>query len=182
MALKSTVFKADVQIADLDRHYYAEHKLTLARHPSENDRRMMVRLAVFCLHADESLAFSKGLCVNDEPELWQKSFAEDILLWIDLGQVDHKRVKKACSRARKVLIYTYQHNSADVWWQQNSGVYSRYKNLRVVSLAENGDTLLEDLVERSMQLQCTIQDGAVWLSNGSSGVEIQLDVRQAGEA
>ena len=100
MALGSTIFKATVQIADLNRHYYADHQLTLARHPSETDERLMIRLLSFLLHVDERLKFTKGLCADDEPDLWQHSLSGDIELWIDVGLPDERRVRKACSSRR----------------------------------------------------------------------------------
>ena len=115
---KATIFKAGLQIADLDRHYYGDHALTLARHPSETDERMMVRILAFALNADERLKFSKGLCVDDEPDLWRKDLTDDIELWIDLGQPDEKRIRKACARAERVTIYAYQPRAARIWWSQ----------------------------------------------------------------
>jgi len=56
----------------------------------------MMRIIAFALNAHEQLAFTKGLCVDDEPEVWQKSLTDEIELWIDLGQVDEKRIRKAC--------------------------------------------------------------------------------------
>ena len=128
MAIGSTVYKASLNIADMDRHYYGEHELTVAQHPSETDLRMMVRIAVFAFNADERLEFTKGLCVEDEPELWQKSYGGDIELWIDLGQPDEKRIRKACGRSDEVIIYTYQEKSARDWWKQNENKL-RLRNL-----------------------------------------------------
>ncbi len=118
MALPSTIFKATLQISDIDRQYYGEHQLTLARHPSETDERMMVRLFAFALHADENLNFTKGLCADDEPDLWQKSLTGEIALWIDVGLPDERRVRKACGRAEKVCLYLYGGRAADLWWQK----------------------------------------------------------------
>ena len=118
MATKSTVFKADLQITDLDRGYYQGHSLTLARHPSETDERLMVRLLVFARHAHERLGFSRGLSTPDEPALWQKSLSGEIETWIELGQPDEKRIRKASGQAQQVYIYTYSGNSADLWWEQ----------------------------------------------------------------
>jgi uncharacterized protein YaeQ len=164
MALPSTIFKATLQISDIDRHYYGEHQLTLARHPSETDERMMVRLFAFALHADESLNFTKGLCADDEPDLWQKSLTGEIALWIDVGLPDERRVRKACGRAAQVCLYLYGGRAADLWWQRNADKLQRFANLRVVELAEAESKGLADLAQRSMQLQCTIQDGEVWLN------------------
>ena len=101
MALTATVFKADLQIADMDRGYYADHHLTLARHPSETDERMMVRLLAFALHASEALQFTKGVCADDEPQLWERSLSDEPLLWIEVGLPDERRLRKACNRARQ---------------------------------------------------------------------------------
>ena len=73
MANKATVFKAALQIAGMERHYYDEHSLTLASHPSETDERMMVGLLAFALYADDALIFGKGMSSDEEPDLWQKT-------------------------------------------------------------------------------------------------------------
>lgn len=107
MAPKATVYKAQLQIADMDRGYYHDHNLTLAQHPSETDARMMLRLLAFALNASDSLQFSKGLCVDDEPELWQKSLSDEIELWVEFGQSDEKWVRKACGRSKQVQLFAY---------------------------------------------------------------------------
>ncbi len=164
MAIGSTVYKASLNIADMDRHYYGEHELTVAQHPSETDLRMMVRLAAFAFNADERLEFTKGLCVEDEPELWQKSYGGDIERWIDLGQPDEKRIRKACGRAEEVIIYTYQEKSARDWWKQNESKLQRFKNLHVIHLDVGN---IETLVTRSMALQCNISDGELSLHDAN---------------
>ena len=176
MALKATVFKAELQIADMDRHYYNTHSLTIAQHPSENDERMMVRLLAFALNANDNLQFTKGLCEDDEPELWQVNFSDEIELWIDLGQPDEKRMKKACSRSQKVLLYTYQNKSATVWWEQNKNKLQRYSNLSVFNVADESVAALAKFTERTMRLQCNIQDGQVWLGNDEGMVEVKLEI------
>jgi len=172
MALSSTIFKANLQISDMDRNYYAEHLLTLARHPSETDERMMVRLLAFALHADERLSFTKGLCADDEPDLWQMSLTNEIELWIDVGLPDERRLRKACSRAKLVLLYSYGGRNADLWWQRNAEKLQRFGNLSVIELPEVACKQISGLVQRSMQLQCTVQDGEIWLSNGDSSCTV----------
>lgn len=164
MALTATIFKVQLQISDLDRQYYAEHNLTLARHPSETDERMMVRLLAFIMHADEHLTFTKGLCVDDEPDLWQKGLSGEIDLWIDVGLPDERRVRKACGRAGQVVLYLYGGRTADLWWQRNCATLSRFSNLDVMEIPEETSRGMADLAKRSMQIQCTIQDGEVWFS------------------
>ena len=129
MALKSTIFKATLQIADMDRHYYKDMGLTIARHPSETDERMMVRLLAFVCQASETLLFTRGL----KPDLWQKGLTGEIETWIDVGQPDEKRIRKACNKAREVIIYTYHGRAADLWWDQMKNTCQRFDNLKVVN-------------------------------------------------
>lgn len=176
MALKATVFKAAVQIADMDRHYYADHQLTLAQHPSETDSRMMVRLLAFILNASESLSFSKGLSVDDEPELWDKSLSDEILLWVEFGQADEKWLRKACGRAKQVQLFTYGGRSVPIWWQQNQQAFERYKNLAVINIAEESAKAMEIFVGRNMNLQVSISEGQIWLSNSEHSLLIEPEI------
>lgn len=172
MALKATIFKAELAIADMDRHYYHTHHLTLARHPSETDERMMVRLLAFALHANEALLFTRGLSTDDEPDLWQKDPGGEIELWIELGQPEEKRIRKACGRASSVLIYCYSGNAAEIWWQQNRSKLERFDNLQVIAIAADDSQQLATLAHRSMRLQCTIEDGVAWIGDTSQTVEV----------
>lgn len=172
MALKATVFRVELQVTDLDRHYYATHTLTLARHPSETDERMMVRLLAFALHADETLRFTRGLSSEDEPALWRKSLSDDITLWIELGQPDEKRLRRACGRADTVYVYSYGGHSAALWWDRVSTPLQRLRNLHVVQIDPVQSRALTQLVQRTMQLQCTLQDGQIWLGDATRLLEI----------
>jgi len=178
MAIKSTVFKARLQVTDMDRNYYEEHVLTLARHPSETDERMMVRLLAFALNASDSLQFTRGLSSDDEPDIWQKSLSDEIELWIDLGQPDEKRIRKACGRARRVIIYTYQQTAGNAWWEQQCNKLTRFDNLSVMVIPEQAVSAIGKMAERAMQLQCTIQDAQLWFSNGEQAVEISPEIRK----
>ena len=180
MALKSTIYKANLQIADMDRHYYAEHPLAIACHPSETLQRMMVRVAVFALHAPEQLEFGKGISDTEEPDLWQKDLTGAIESWIEVGQPEERRVLKACGRANQVLVYTYS-NSASIWWKTIESKLARAKNLQVVQIAATTAADLEKLCMRNMQLQVTIQDGEVWMRDAESAVKFEMTtVRPAG--
>jgi len=172
MAISSTINKVSLNIADMDRHYYQSHELTIAQHPSETDFRFMIRLIAFMKNASEQLCFTKGLSTDDEPELWQKSLTDDIELWIDLGQVDEKRIRKACGRAKEVIIYTYDDRKAKVWWEQQQSKLQRFSNLSVFSINAKG---VESMAKRSMQLQCNIQDGEIYLNDDDSNFTISLD-------
>jgi uncharacterized protein YaeQ len=173
MALKSTIFKANVNISDLDRHYYGEHTLTLARHPSETDERMMVRLLAFLLFAHERLEFGRGLSTEDEPALWQKDYAGDIERWIEVGLPDERILRKAAGRAAEVVLLVYGGRTAEIWWEKEGRALARLDNLRVLALDAEQSAALTTLVERSMQLQCTIQDGQVWLTDGPRTVALE---------
>lgn len=175
MALRATIFKADMQISDMDRHYYADHTLTIARHPSETDERMMVRVLAFALHAHEALAFGKGLSTDDEPDLWQKDLTGAIDLWIEVGQPDDKRILKACGRAARVVVYSYS-GASNVWWNQVRDKVGRARNLRIINVPSASSLALAKLAQRSMQLQCTIQEGQIWFSGGEQTVQLELDV------
>ena len=173
MALKATICKASLQIADVDRNYYAEHALTVARHPSETDERMMARLLAFALNAHERLAFCKGLSDTDEPDLWQKDLTGAIEHWIEVGQPDDKRLLRACGRAEKVTMYAYG-NRAELWWQPLAEKLERAKNLTVWRIPVPAAQALEKLAGRSMQLQCTVQEGQLYFSDAAETVQLQL--------
>jgi uncharacterized protein YaeQ len=179
MALKATIFKADLQIADMDRHYYGNHALTIARHPSETDERMMMRLLAFALHVHELLGFGRGLSTDDEPDLWQKDLTGAIDLWIDVGQPDEKRMLKACGRSSQVVVYSYG-STGNVWWSQAGAKVERAKNLRVLSVSPAASSALAKLAQRTMQLQCTIQDGQIWMTGGDQSVQIDVTTFKAG--
>ena len=179
MALKSTIFKAELQIADLERNYYQNHALTIARHPSETDERMMVRVLAFAMYADSALVFGKGLSSEDEPDLWRKDLTGAIELWIEVGLPDEKRLRRACGRARQVVAVTYGGRVADMWWQQNKTALQRQNNLPVINLAAEESRALAALAERGMQLQCTLQEGELWLIVDGENTRIAPEIRMA---
>jgi uncharacterized protein YaeQ len=180
MALKSTIHKAELQIADMDRHYYADHALTIALHPSETNERMMVRVAAFALFAQERLEFCKGLSDTDEPDLWEKDLTGTIDTWIDVGQPDERRIAKASGRANRVIVIAYGGRTSDIWWQSVRNKVERLRNVTVWSLSEGVATALGNLAQRSMRLQCTVQDGAAWLgSEEADAVQIEWTVLKA---
>jgi len=168
MATKATIYRVALNIADMDEHNYSEHNLTVAKHPSENDLRLMVRVVAFILNADEDLIFCKGIDEDGEPDLWQKDLSGDIKLWIDLGQPDEKRIKKACSKSEKVIIYTYQKGMAEAWFKQIERSLKRFKNLSVVHIGS--DANLEQLVQRSMALQCNTIDRELTLIDDDNSI------------
>ncbi len=179
MALKSTIFKIELQIADLDRNYYQNHTLTVARHPSETDERMMARVLAFALYADEALTFGKGLSSEDEPDLWRKDLTGAIDLWIEVGLPEEKRIRRACGRARQVVVLTYGGRVADMWWQQNKAALQRQDNLTVINLSAEESQALAALAARGMQLQCTLQEAELWLIVDGESTRIAPEIRLA---
>ena len=174
MAVKATIFKAELQVSDMDRNYYQAHSLTLAQHPSETEERLMVRLLAFALNAGESLAFGKGISTDDEPDLWQKDLTGVIDLWVDVGQPDEQRIRKACGRAGQVRIYTFSGRGAAIWWEKNASALERCRNLSVIDIPTSTSQALAALASRNMQLQCFIQDGQIQMMNEQDTVQIDL--------
>jgi uncharacterized protein YaeQ len=173
MALKATICKANLQVADMDRNYHAEHALTVARHPSETDERMMARILAFALNAHERLEFGKGLSEQDDPDLWQKDLTGLVEHWIEVGQPDDKRMLRACGRAGRVSVYAYG-NRAELWWNPIAGKVERAKNLAVWRIPAEALQALGKLAGRSMQLQCTVQEGQVYFSGEKETVQFEL--------
>lgn len=181
MALKSTIFKASLQIADIDHGYYSDITLTLARHPSETDERMMVRLAALSIYAhtlqtvcggDATLTFGAGLSDPDEPDIWLRDFTGQTRLWIEVGQPEEKPLLKACGKADQVVLFCF-HSAAEVWWRAMENKLARPKNLSVFRLAAQASQQMIDLAQRSMQLQATIQEGALMLGDSQRSVTIE---------
>lgn len=182
MALKATVVKAELQISDMDRHYYAAHALTLAQHPSETDARLMVRLLAFALFADERLEFGRGLSSDDEPDLWRKDYTGAVELWIDLGQPDESRIRKACGRAREVVVLNYGGRAADLWWEKNAAALARHAHLTVIDLPAASVEALEALMTRTMRFDVMVQDGELQWIGDQGTIDIRPVLRQAGTA
>jgi uncharacterized protein YaeQ len=158
----------------MDRNYYQTHLLTLARHPSETDERVMIRVLAFAIHASEQLVFTKGLFDTDEPDLWQKDLTGAIELWVEVGQPDDKRLMKACGRAENVVVYSYSATS-HIWYKQIANKLERAKNLAVVNIPGEASAQLAKMANRNMQLQCTIQDGQIWLTDSVDTVLIDRE-------
>ncbi len=178
MGIKSTIFKVELNISDMDRNYYHEHKLTIALHPSETETRMMARMLAFILNANENLLYSKCVNRDDEPDIWQNDLTGTVELWIYIGQPEEKRIRKACNRAKDVIIYTYNGESSTTWWKQKSNKLIRFKNLLVVDLPVDAITELVTMIDRTMEFQCTIQDGHIWIANKDKTVEVDPVVRR----
>jgi uncharacterized protein YaeQ len=179
VALKATIYKAAVNVADLDRNRFLDANLTLACHPSETQQRMMLRLLAWILYADERLVFTRGLCADEEPDLWLRNDHMGIEWWIELGLPEEKRLKKACSQSAQVALFTYNSRAAQVWRQQNQALLAKFTNLTIWNINDEQLSQLSALAERNMSLQATYQDGILWLSDAERHLELQLAVWQS---
>jgi len=164
MAQKSTIYKVELSVSDMDRHYYETHKLTVAKHPSETDERLMVRLLAFALNADEQLEMTKGLSTDDEPDIWRKSLSGELEVWVALGLPSEKVVRQSCGKAGKVFVYCYGGRPAEVWWDKIKNSTTRFDNLSVVNFSDEDTTQLAQLASRSMKMQVNIQDAEVMVN------------------
>ena len=174
MALKSTIYKASLQIANMDSHYYADHQLNIACHPSETLQRMMIRILVFALNAHEALEFGKGISDTDEPDLWQKDLTGSIEQWIEVGQPDERRILKACGKSLQVQVYLYA-STGPIWWKQTQSKVSRAGNLQIFQIDPDVAKALESLCQRTMQLQVTIQDEEIWVRDATESVQVIIE-------
>jgi uncharacterized protein YaeQ len=177
LALKSTIYKAALQIADMDRGLYADHALTLALHPSETPERLMMRVLAFALSVpaddhDGALLFARGLSDGDEPDLWRHALDGTLRAWIEVGQPDERRILRACGRAGQVAIWAYA-ASTPIWWQGLANRLARQKNLQVWQVPAEQSQALGALAERSMQLQISVQEGQVLVVQGDRMVDVQ---------
>ena len=179
MALNSTVVKAELQVSDMDRHYYATHNLTLAQHPSETDERLMVRVLAFALYADERLEFGRGISDEDEPALWRRDYTGEIELWIELGHPDESRIKKASGRAGQVVVINYGGRASDIWWDRIATSLTRLKNLTVLDLPAEVVDALPAIGERGMRLNALVQDGELQLMGERGSTSVRPTVRMA---
>lgn len=184
MAIKATIYKATIQLADMDRQLYAEHSLVIARHPSETDERMLIRVLAFALNVpantdNGALELAKDMWEPDEPGLWQKDLTGQLQHWIEVGQPDDKRMMKASSRSARVSVYSFG-LSTPVWWKTVATKITRARNLSVWQVPADQSQALGRLAQRSMRLDVTVQDGTVWVTEGQESVEV-TPVRLYGE-
>ena len=178
MALKSTIYKAQLSVADMDRGVYGEHNLTLALHPSETEERLMVRLLAYALHvpADDhrgKLEFARGLSDTDEPDLWQHDLSGVLVQWIEVGQPDERRMQRAAARAEQATFIAYA-ASTPVWWAGVKNKLTRTERLAVWQLPSEQSQALAALAQRSLQWQVSVQDAHVWVHAGEATVEVAL--------
>lgn len=174
MANTATIRKARLHIADMDRHYYESHALTLAQHPSETDGRLAIRLLAFACNASDQLAFSADLSSDDhQPELAERTLTNEITTWIAFGTPDEKWLRKSANRARQVKLYTYGDRAVSVWWKQQESALQRYRNLSIYQFTDDQVAAVAALVTRSMEWQCNISEGELMLTSSNATLTIE---------
>lgn len=166
MALKPTIYKFNIALADINHHHYPNLQLTIGQHPSETLERMLIRLLVFCLHAhedsDDLMAFTKGLSATDEPDIWHKGFDGQINLWIDVGEPSYERMKKVCRLAKRTLVYSFNSKSG-VWWKQNQAQFAVLP-LEVRSFDWPQIQTLAAQIERTATWSVTMSDESLFVT------------------
>ena len=172
MALKPTIYKAQIELADSDRNHFDSLALTLAKHPSETLERMAARLLAYCLNATRGLEFTRGLSSTDEPDLWQHSDSGEVEHWIEVGQPEEPRLRKASGRARKVSVYTFG-KSSDTWWKINGEAIGALPRVDVWQFAWPEIQAAADLLARTVQLNLSIVGGVMYLDNGSKSCSVE---------
>ena len=172
MALKPTIYKAQVELADSDRNCFESLSLTIALHPSETLERMATRLLAYCLNAGRGLEFTRGLSTSDEPDLWRHSDSGELELWIEIGQPEESRLRKACGKAGAVKVYAFG-KSADTWWQLNGDAICQLPRLQVWRLGWAEVQALAKLLDRTMQLNVSVVGGVVYVDNGTASLSLE---------
>jgi uncharacterized protein YaeQ len=161
MALRATIYKVELNVADMTRHHYATYPLTVARHPSETDERMMVRVLAFALNANEDLSFTKGISDADEPDLWQKDLTGAIQCWVEVGQPDDKRLLKAAGKSDQVKVYCFGGAASRIWWEGMRSTLTRSNKFEVFSFDPAQTKGLAKVVSRNMIVHVTIEDSTL---------------------
>ncbi|MDH5560462.1 MAG: YaeQ family protein [Deltaproteobacteria bacterium] len=174
MALKATISKVNLSVSNIDRHHYQDYRLTLAQHPSETDLRLVFRLAAFALYSQENPQFTKGLCADEEPELWTHRPTGEIRHWIELGQPSEKRIRQALSKAERMTVIGFHSTKFKMWFKGLNKKTLEQKKLRLIMFESIGTSGPEDLAQKNMNLSCIIQDDRIFLS--SENVQVTLAI------
>jgi uncharacterized protein YaeQ len=172
MAQQATIYKVQLSVSNMDRHYYEVHNLTIAKHPSETDERLMLRILAFALNAHERLEFTRGISTGDEPDIWQKNLSGDLELWVELGLPSEKIIRQSCGKANEVIVYCYGGSTAEMWWTKIKNSTARFDNLQVTNFSKKDTSELEKHASRSMKPHVNIQDGDVMVSINDSIVYV----------
>ncbi|MFT5611690.1 MAG: hypothetical protein ACI9LU_002195 [Polaribacter sp.] len=176
MATKPTIYKLRIGLSDLERNYYDTLRLTVALHPSETPERMMARVMAYCINAQESLVFTKGLSDVEQPDIWARTMDDKITLWIDVGEPAPERVKKSSHKADQVRVYSFNSKS-DVWWQQGCNKFALY-DVSMYRLAHDKISELATMLERTMDMSVTITGESAYVTTGLGELEVTWETLQ----
>lgn len=174
MAISASIYKVDINLSNFNTHFYQDYNLTMAKHPSENESRMMFRLLAYLYCSQENLEFTKGLSATEEPEIWEKDYSGDIVHWIEIGIPDEKRIRQACGKSQKVSIFTYHPKKAVEWYEKIKSKLIGNKKVDIFhfNIIENGP--VDKFVEKGMRLSCTIEDNLMHLGNDDERICIEV--------
>lgn len=174
MALGATIYKATLEISDLDRGWYGTPHLTIACHPSETESRMMVRVLAFALYASDKLEFGRGISADDDADLWETNEAGDIGRWIDVGTPDNKSLRRAAGKSDDVVVLAYDDAKVEPWWASNKGDFGKINKLTILRITDEEREALAGMCSRNMHLAATIQDGTVWMADDAQNLELHI--------
>lgn len=177
MALPSTVHKAAIQLADVDRGIYGTLQATVARHPSETAERLVARLLAYAIFYDEELTFTKGICAAEEPDLWIKGGDGRVLFWVEVGLPDPERIIKASRHALRVALLACGKTFA-TWEQQHLSKLEKAANVTVIGVDQAFIARVTALLERAIVWSITLTEGTCYLTVGEETLETAIRTLQ----
>ncbi len=169
MALKPTIYKFRITLADIDRNYYDTLNLTIAQHPSETLEQMVARILAFCINAQEHLVFTKGLCAAKEPDIWARTLDDQISLWIEVGEPAVDKIRKATRHSQTVKVYSFNSKS-DTWWAEGRAKFNKL-TASVFQFQWRSIQELAALVKRTMDLSVTITEDTAYIAAENGACE-----------
>jgi len=174
VALKTTVFKFNIALSDINRNIFDSLNLTVARHPSETDERMLARVLAFCINSEEHLKFCRGLSASDEPDLWLRTLDDRIEQWIDVGEPDAERIRKASRISSAVKVYSFNARTrSDVWWQKTRENIKSI-NISVYRFDWPDMQAVAQQIQRTMSLSVMISGDSLYISTEQGEFEVHL--------
>lgn len=175
MALPSTIYRASIELSDLDRGLYEKLETTVARHPSETNERLIARLFAYALCYNEELTFTKGIAAADEPDLWTKEPDGRVREWIEVGLPDFERLRKVSRHAEAVILIAS--GSANAFWRWQEQMLPKLAvidNLKIFALEPAFVTQIVERLQRAISWSLTITEGTIYLTIGHDTLESQL--------
>lgn len=172
MALQATPYKIEMNLTDMDRHVYETLRFTVARHPSETEERLAVRLIAYALFYKEHLSFGRGLSDVDEPALWEKSLDDRVLHWIEVGQPDSERMTWCSRRTERFSLVAY--GNLRVWQTKELDPVRSLKNINVVGIEQGALEALAQDLPRSLNWSLMISEGELFITDERGQHEVPL--------